>query len=440
MDIARELAVKVLYKIEKEDGYTNIVLDEILNKNREKLNSKDIGLISEIIYGTITWKLTIDEIIKKHSKIKMKKISAWILNILRIGIYQIVFLDKIPKSASVNESVNLAKKYGHKGSSNFVNALLRKIEKTDYQEFFTIENDVERISKTTSMPEWIIEELLKEKSVQEVEEICKASNLRPKVNIRVNKLKISKNELEKLLEEEKIEFSEGILKDFLILEKVKNIENLDLFKNGYFTIQDEMAGLIAQILEPKENEKILDCCSAPGGKTTYIAELMNNKGYIEAWDIHDHRLKLVENTSKRLGINIIKTKLQDATIYNDEYFEKFDKLLLDVPCLGLGVLKRKPDIKWKRKKEDIEEITLIQKNILQTCSNYVKKGGEIIYSTCSILKNENQDIIQEFLNNNLNFQLKKINCHELNLIDQNYISLQQNKNNDGFFICKLLKK
>ena len=440
MDIARELAVKVLYKIEKEDGYTNIVLDEILNKNREKLNSKDIGLISEIVYGTITWKLTIDEIIKKHSKIKMKKISAWILNILRIGIYQIVFLDKIPKSASVNESVNLAKKYGHKGSSNFVNALLRKIEKTDYQEFFTIENDIERISKTTSMPEWIIEELLKEKSVQEVEEICKASNLRPKVNIRVNKLKISKNELERLLEEEKIEFSEGILKDFLILEKVKNIENLDLFKNGYFTIQDEMAGLIAQILEPKENEKILDCCSAPGGKTTYIAELMNNKGYIEAWDIHDHRLKLVENTSKRLGINIIKTKLQDATVYNDEYFGKFDKLLLDVPCLGLGVLKRKPDIKWKRKKEDIEKITLIQKNILQTCSNYVKKGGEIIYSTCSILRNENQDIIQGFLNNNSNFQLKKINCHELNLIDQNYISLQQNKNNDGFFICKLLKK
>ena len=440
MDIARELAVKVLYKIEKEDGYTNIVLDEILNKNREKLNSKDIGIISEIVYGTITWKLTIDEIIKKHSKIKMKKISAWILNILRIGIYQIVFLDKIPKSASVNESVNLAKKYGHKGSSNFVNALLRKIEKTDYQEFFTIENDVERISKTTSMPEWIIEELLKEKSVQEVEEICKASNLRPKVNIRVNKLKISKNELEKLLEEEKIEFSEGILKDFLILEKVKNIENLDLFKNGYFTIQDEMAGLIAQILEPKENEKILDCCSAPGGKTTYIAELMNNKGYIEAWDIHDHRLKLVENTSKRLGINIIKTKLQDATVYNDEYFEKFDKLLLDVPCLGLGVLKRKPDIKWKRKKEDIEKITLIQKNILQTCSNYVKKGGEIIYSTCSILRNENQDIIEEFLNNNFNFQLKKINCHELNLINQNYIILQQNKNNDGFFICKLLKK
>ena len=201
-----------------------------------------------------------------------------------------------------------------------------------------------------------------------------------------------------------------------------------------------MAGLIPKILNPKEEEKILDCCSAPGGKTTYMAELMNNKGYIEAWDIHSNRLKLVENTAKRLGINIIKTKVQDATIYNDKYFEKFDKILLDVPCMGLGVLKRKPDIKWKRKKEDTEEITSIQKNILQTCSKYVKKSGEIVYSTCSILKNENQDIIEEFLKNNKNFHLKKLNCKKINILEENYINLYQNKNNDGFFICKLIKE
>ena len=440
MDKARQLALKILYKIEKDDGYANIVLDEMLNNNKEILNLKDIGLISQIVYGTITWKLTIDEIIKKHSKIKIKKISTWILNILRIGIYQIIFLDKIPKSAAVNESVNLAKKYGHKESSGFVNAILRKVEKEDYEELFLIKNDIERISKTTSMPEWIIKELLKEKNIQEVEEICKNSNIKPKINIRINKLKIEKNKLEELLKEKNIEFKQGVLDDFLVLEKVKNIEKLDLFNKGYFTIQDEMAGLIPKILNPKEEEKILDCCSAPGGKTTYMAELMNNKGYIEAWDIHSNRLKLVENTAKRLGINIIKTKVQDATIYNDKYFEKFDKILLDVPCMGLGVLKRKPDIKWKRKKEDTEEITSIQKNILQTCSKYVKKSGEIVYSTCSILKNENQDIIEEFLKNNKNFHLKKLNCKKINILEENYINLYQNKNNDGFFICKLIKE
>ena len=161
MDRTREIALKTLYKIDKEQAYSNIALNEEIKQNREKLTEKDIGLISEIVYGVTTWKLTLDEIIKKYSKIKLKKISPWILNILRMGVYQIVFLDKIPKSAAVNESVNLAKRYGHSSSSNFVNAILRKVEKNDYEELFEISNDVERISKTTSMPEWIVRELLK---------------------------------------------------------------------------------------------------------------------------------------------------------------------------------------------------------------------------------------------------------------------------------------
>ena len=172
VDKAREVALKCLYKIDKEDAYSNIVLDEMLNENRRRLDERDIGLISEIVYGVVTWRLTLDEIIRKYSNIRLKKISTWILNILRMGVYQIIFLDKIPKSAAVNESVNLAKRYGHKSSSNFVNAILRKVEKTDYEELFNIDNDVERISKTTSMPVWIIEELLKEKKIEEVQEIC----------------------------------------------------------------------------------------------------------------------------------------------------------------------------------------------------------------------------------------------------------------------------
>ena len=221
---AREIALKALYKIEKEDAYSNIALNQVLKENKN-IDERDVGLISELVYGTITWKLTLDEIIKKYSNIKLKKISVWILNILRMGIYQIIFLDKIPKSAAVNESVNLAKRYGHKSSSNFVNAILRKVSVNDYKELEEIKDDKERISKTTSMPMWIIEELLKQKDIKEVEEICKNSNLKPNTTIRINKLKTNKKELEEKLGKRKIKYLEGSLEDFFVLKKVKNIEN-----------------------------------------------------------------------------------------------------------------------------------------------------------------------------------------------------------------------
>ena len=440
---AREIALKALYKIEKEDAYSNIALNQVLKENKN-IDERDVGLISELVYGTITWKLTLDEIIKKYSNIKLKKISVWILNILRMGIYQIIFLDKIPKSAAVNESVNLAKRYGHKSSSNFVNAILRKVSVNDYKELEEIKDDKERISKTTSMPMWIIEELLKQKDIKEVEEICKNSNLKPNTTIRINKLKTNKKELEEKLGKRKIKYLEGSLEDFFVLKKVKNIENIDLFKEGFFTVQDEGAGLIVDVLAPKEDECILDACSSPGGKTTYIAEKMKNKGKIEAWDIHEHRVKLVQNAAKRLGINIIQAKTQDATEFNQDLVGKFDKILLDVPCLGLGVIKRKPDIKWKRKKEDIEEITKIQKAILDNCSKYLKKNGELVYSTCSILKEENEDIIERFLKENLDFKICKENEKNYENIvifgeKDKYINIYPSNENDGFFIFKLRK-
>lgn len=453
IDKTRELALKIIYKIDVEEAYSNIVLNEMLkqNKNTLKLTEKDIGLISEIVYGVITWKLTLDEIIKKYSKIKLKKISPWILNILRMSIYQIIFLDKIPKSAAVNEGVNLAKRYGHKSSSGFVNAILRKVSKKDYDELFEIENIEEKISKTNSIPEWIVRELKQENiPIKQIEDICRNSNIRPRISIRVNRLKTNKEELKQILGQEEIGTKEGILEDYLVLEKAKNIENIEAFKNGLFTVQDEVAGLTALILNPKKGDKLLDACSSPGGKTTYIAEIVENRAEIEAWDLHESRIKLVEKNAKRLGITIINTQVNDATKYKEEYFEKFDKILLDVPCLGLGVMKRKPDIKWKRKKEDIKNITKVQYDILNTCSKYLKPGGELIYSTCSILNTENKDIINKFLEKNEEYIIQKIqlssnkknenNYFEKYIIDEVFLQVYQNKETDGFFICKLQKK
>lgn len=446
VDKAREVALKTLYRINNEGAYSNIALDEEISKNAQKLNAKDIGLISEIVYGVITWKLTIDEIIKKYSKIRLKKISPWILDILRLSIYQIVFLDKIPKSAAVNEGVNLAKRYGHRSSSGFANAILRKVEKQDYEDFKNIKDEKERLSKQYSMPLWIIEELMEEGlELEKIEEICISSNIRPKVSIRINTLKTNKEELKQILENENIKATDGILKDFLVLDKAKNIEKLESFKNGLFTVQDEAAGLTALILNPKKGENILDACSSPGGKTTYIAQLVENEGQIIAFDIHEHRTRLVEQNAKRLGVNIIETKVQDASKFEEKYVNKFDKILLDVPCLGIGVLKRKPDIKWQKKKEDVKEISEIQYKILENCSKYLKQNGELVYSTCSILKEENENLIEKFLQKNKEFKLEKIENFEEEffkkyLKNDQFLQVYQNKKTDGFFICKLSKK
>ena len=449
MDKPREIALKTLVSIEQEKSYSNIILNKMIKENSKILSEKDKAFISELVYGIISMKLTLDEIIKKYSNIKIKKISIWILNVLRMGTYQIIFLDKVPKSAAVNESVNLAKRYGHKASSNFVNAILRKINKSDYDELFLIKNDIERISKTRSMPEWIIKELLKDRNIEEVDKICKNLNNRPKVQIRVNTLKTTKEELETILQKEDIKCSRIEEMPNFLDANIKNIENFEYFKKGYFTVQDISAGLTAEILSPKENEIILDACAAPGGKTTYMAELMKNKGEVIAWDIHKHRVDLIKENANRLGIDIIKAETQDSTKFNPKYENYFDKILLDVPCLGIGVIKRKPDIKWQKSEKNIQEIVDLQFKILENISRYLKPGGFLVYSTCSILKEENEEQIEKFLEKHSEYE--RVSIDEISTLGNiedikkkftknGYFKIEPDESKDGFFIEKLRKK
>lgn len=431
IDKARNLALKILYDINEKKGYSNIVLDKYINKNREELSNLDIGFISELVYGVITWKLTLEYIVQKYSKIKIKKMSEWVKNILMLGSYQIIFLDKVPKSAAVNESVNLCKKYNYK-SANFVNAILRKIEKSDYQNIDDIKEINKRISLKTSMPEWFVDKLINEYGAKEALEICNDLNLRPNNTVRVNRLK--KN----------IEIGiPAILDDFRTITGTKNIVKMPEYINGNISIQDESAGLSSFILNPKEGETVLDACSAPGGKTTYLAEIMNNTGSIVAWDIYEERLKQVDENAKRLGINIIKTEVKDASIYDKAYDKKFNKILLDVPCLGLGVIRRKPDIKWNRNEENIDEITKIQYQILKTCSKYLKDDGILVYSTCSILKEENINIIEKFLEEE-EFEIvdisDKVKKDFKYVNEKNTIELFPNEKHDGFYIACLKRK
>ena len=406
------------------------MLDKFINENREKLSNLDINFISELVYGVVTWKLTLEYIIQKYSKTKIKKMSDWVKNILYLGSYQIIFLDKVPKSAAVNESVNLCKKYNFK-SVGLVNAILRKIEKSDYKEISNITNSITRISLKYSMPEWIVKKFCDEYGEEETANICQNLNLRPNISVRINRLKGKMDLGEK-----------GILEDFRTITGTKNITKTKEYIEGNITIQDEAAGLSSFVLAPKEGEIVLDACSAPGGKTTYLAELMHNKGKIVACDIYEERLKQVEQNAKRLGIDIIQTEVHDATKLKEEYVEKFDKILLDVPCLGLGVIRRKPDIKWNRQEEDIKEISDIQFNILKTCSKYLKKNGTLVYSTCSMLKEENDAIIEKFIKEE---KFETVNIEEQipnefsKITTNNMVQFLPSQNHDGFFITMLKK-
>ncbi len=423
---ARELAINILYKIENAESYSNIEIDKEFNKY--DIDPVEKGLASELVYGVLTWKITLDEIIKRYSSIKLRKISPWILNILRIGIYQIVFLDRIPISAAVNESVNLAKKYGHEASSRFTNAILRKIEKNEMEKLLEyiskkpiLEDEI--ISIVTSHPLWLVDELLKEYDKKFLTTLLDANNVKPEITLRTNTLKTTREELLKLLSLKGIDCKAGNLPASIKVKKMND------FSNQLFVVQDEAAQLAALKLMPKQGDIVLDACSSPGGKTTYLAELMNNKGKIDAWDIHEHRVKLVENLAQKLGINIINAKLNDATTYNPELNEHYDKILLDVPCTGIGVIRKKPDIKWTRTIEDKEELMITQEKILNANSNYLKHGGRLVYSTCTIFADENHNQIEKFLSSHNDYKM----VEEIKLFP--HIN-----DTDGFYIAVLERK
>lgn len=423
---ARELAINVLYKIEIGEAYSNTTLNKELEKS--DLNSLDKNLVSELVYGVMTWKLTLDEIVQKYSSIKLKKISPWIINILRIGIYQIAFLDRIPESAAVNESVKLAKKYGHEASAKFVNAILRKIGKNEMDKLVDYigtkpKMDDEIISILTSHPLWLVDELLKEYDKKFVTELLNANNITPDITIRVNTLRTTRDELKKLLELKNVDCKLGNLPDSILAKKMNS------FEGQLYVVQDEAAQLACLKLEPQEGEYILDACAAPGGKTTYLAQLMNNKGKIDAWDIHETRVQLIKEMSDKLGLTIINERMRDASLYYTELLEKYDRILLDVPCTGLGVIRKKPDIKWTRKPEDIDELVSVQYRILDNCSRYLKSNGTLVYSTCTVFSRENRNQIKRFIEEHKEFEL----IEEINL----YPHID---GTDGFYIAKLRKK
>ncbi|MGL5256162.1 MAG: 16S rRNA (cytosine(967)-C(5))-methyltransferase RsmB [Proteocatella sp.] len=420
----RELAYEIINNVINEGGYSNISINKVLRKHN--LENKDRGFLTELVYGTIENKLYLDYVIQKYSKQKLKDVSKEVLIILEMGLYQIRDMDSVTDFAAVDESVKLCKKIYPKGSG-FVNAILRNIlrDKTAFD--IDIKDPVKKVSVEYSISRDIAELVISQYGLEEAEDIFYGFSQKPQLYIRVNRLKTEPNELKNLLEKEGIEVefvSEN--PDALRVKNMKNIENNPQYKSGLFTIQDISSMRCVKEVDPKKEERILDLCACPGGKTTYMAELMENSGEIDARDISQNKLELVQMTCKRLGISIVNIAASDASIYNSEFEGIYDRVLADVPCSGLGIIKRKPEIRYKKLK-DIESLYEIQKKIIENASKYVKNDGILIYSTCTINKSENEDITNWFLENNPNYKR----------LQDDILMLPSESENDGFYICKL---
>lgn len=447
VDLPREIALKILFEVNEKEAYSNISLNKHIEAHDLKKVEK--AFITELVYGTIQWQLTIDYIIQKFSSVKIKKISPWILNIMRLGVYQIMYLDKVPESAACNESVSLSKKYGHSASSRFVNAVLRNIIRNKENiEYPDRDTDLEKfLSVKYSHPEWLVRNWVKRFGNDFTESLLISNNKLPDFSIRINTLKITKDQLIEQFNQNDIEFRKAkYIDEALILKNPSGISKMDAFKKGYFTIQDESSMLVAKTLDAKPGELVIDVCSAPGGKATHIAQLMGNVGTVIARDVHKHKISLINEAAKRLGINILRAEHFDATVLDENYVKKADRVLVDAPCTGLGIINRKPDIKWSKTFEDRKGITELQLKILKTASEYVKYGGTLVYSTCTIEWDENEGIVREFLSSKSEFYLEDMTSNISPKIvkataKEGFIQLFPNIDDvDGFFIAKLKRK
>lgn len=442
-DKARLVAIMTLSDIDEKKSFSNIKLNEYFKENN--LNSVDRGFATEIVYGTLRLKLRIDYILQKFLKQDINKLKPWTKNCLRIAVYQILFMDKVPSYAAVNQSVEIVK-MKDKRASSFVNAVLRNVLRSKETLLDVNTKDkVKKLSIEFSHPEWFVRKMLKLYDEEFVVELLKINNTPPNMTVRVNQLKTSTEDITKVLEEDGVEVTKGRLNETLHLKNFHSIEKSKPFMDGLFTIQDESSMLCVRCLDPRSGEKVLDLCSAPGGKTTHIAEIMKNQGEIIAFDIYNHKLKLISDNAKRLGIDIIKPMINDATQIKEEYIGYADRVLVDAPCSGLGLMRKKPEIRWNVDDKDIKELSKIQLKILSNASKYVKVGGVMVYSTCTITKEENEEILNKFLSDNPNFNLVSISDYFTEdlfeeSMEKGYIKLFPNKSNtDGFFISKLMR-
>ena len=440
----RLISFDLLFRIMSKKSYPDLVINQYFLKNKH-INEGEIKLITEIVYGTIRWKEKLRyclNLFLSH-EIKNKKVEL----ILLIGIYQILHLNSIPDYAAINETVELASIKFDKKIKNLVNALLRQISRNkENLDFPEQKTDTSRfMSVNYSYPKWLIDKWIDSYGTKVTKNMCISLNEHSRATIRVNQNLIERDKMLELISSdckpEKTKYSNvGIY-----IDNQYKIINSNLYKDGYFSIQDESSQIVSLILDPKAGQTVLDACGAPGTKTNHIAELMKNKGTIICCDINNKRLRLVNNDTKRLGSTIVQTINADAKDLTFNCKIKFDKILVDAPCSGLGTIKKNPDLKWNKNMDDINNLSSIQIGILNNVSRLVKTGGIVVYSVCTLMKEENEQVCEEFLNTNKNFNIDNnlpMKYEKINrLLDRNgyFSSLKYLDHMDGFFIARFRK-
>jgi 16S rRNA (cytosine967-C5)-methyltransferase len=443
---AREASLLALQRVEEEGAFANLALDDVLSAT--PMDPRDKALAAEITYGVITYKMTLDWMISHVADRPAEKLDSLILQILRIGFYQLFYLDRIPEPAAVHATVELVKRGKKKGLVPFVNGVLRgairKKETLPWPDRAL--DEAWYLALKYAHPVWLVRRWLARYGSADTEELLAANNRPAPVTLRVNTLRTDKEALLSLLAAEGIEAeASDVSVDGIVLSSGKRLTGLAAYRQGLFQIQGESAMLTSSILQPLPGETVLDGCSAPGGKTTHLAQLMENRGDILALDIYTHRLELVSANCRRLGVNIVRTASLDAREISPDKLGLFDRILLDVPCSGFGVIRRKPDIKWRRPESVITELSGVQKAIISAAVSALKPGGTLLYSTCTNEPEETDQVIEYALSTHRDLMVGEIR----NRLPQKWLTdvngygihlLPHIHGVDGFYISLLRKK
>ncbi|WP_077622068.1 16S rRNA (cytosine(967)-C(5))-methyltransferase RsmB [Sediminibacillus massiliensis] len=442
----RQTALDILVRVGEGGGFSHLLIDQSIKK--KGMSQRDESLLTEIVYGTIQRRLTLDYYLSGFIK-GNKKMEPWVKWLLYMSVYQMIYLDKVPEHAIIHESVEIAKQRGHRGISSMVNGILRNVQRKGVPDTDKINDTAKRLAIETSHPEWLVNRWVEMYGPETTEKMCRTNLLHKPMSVRVQPLKIDRSSAIEKLEAEGYETEPSLFSGQGINILKGNILKSDLFQAGYLTVQDQSSMLVAEMLDLKKGMKVLDACSAPGGKTTHIAEKMENEGEVFAYDLHAKKAKVVAKRALELDLHIINAHQADSrqlsSLHGDESFER---ILLDAPCSGLGVLRGKPDIKYHKQEKDIRSLSEIQLELLESVSSLLKKGGKLLYSTCTVDKTENEQVVEKFLASHEDFEIDDDFTSDLpeglrsaeGLTKWGLQLFPHDFNTDGFFLTRLVKK
>ncbi len=436
----RDAALTILLTVDKSQAYSNLLLHQTIEKH--KIDAKDRGLLTELTYGTLQHKLTLDYYLEPFLR---GKVDMWVRWLLRLSLYQMHYLTRIPPHAAVNESVEIAKRRGHKGIAGAVNGILRSILREGVRSLDEIENEVERLAVATSHPQWLVDRWVESYGFDKTSEMLHENNIPPMQTVRVNTTKATVEQVLTTLEREGVQAKRSEYMPECVYLLSGQAARTAAFKHGLITIQDESSMIPATVLNPQPGMKVLDMCAAPGGKTTHMAEKMNNEGSILAMDLHPKKLDLIDENTTRLGLEIVQTAPLDGR-KAAEFLEKesFDAVLVDAPCSGLGVMRRKPDIKYTKREEDLASLQTIQLAILDNAVQVLKQGGKLVYSTCTVDFSENEGTVKAFIKAHPEMEAVRLENLPTQLDTKQQDGMlqvfPQDIGSDGFFVAAFVKK